>query len=157
MSLLELLVKNKDKIIEEAYQELNRAHLHHYRSSDPQLNRRRIERLYNYIFHGIKNRTLVPVVQYSQKIARQRFFCGFEFKEVMKAIDILEEIIWEEIAENLLQSKVLRSLRLIIVLFYSAKSALAYSFISLSFKNHHAELDYSALFKGTDSNYVNCS
>ena len=155
MSLLELLVKNKDKILEEAYHELNRAHLQHYRSSAPQLNRRRSERLYNYIFHGIKNRTLVPVVQYSQKIGRQRFFCGFEFREVVKAIDIFEEIIWDEIVNNIEPSKALKSIRLVIILFDAAKSSLAYSFISMSTKTHNPTLDRKELFKGTDSNYSN--
>ena len=155
MSLTELLEKNEEIIVEEAYVTLERAHLKHYLACSVKQNRQRLKRLYHIVFFCIKKRTLIPITEYFQNIAIKRFMSGFDCLEVFTAINTLEETIMKKIAKELQPSILSVALGTIFKVFEAAKNSFTRTYVSMASKTNVHKVDLSSLFKGTESNYAN--
>jgi hypothetical protein len=152
MSLIQLLETRKDKIIDEANMALGRTHLEHYRKSGVEENKKRLKHLYQLLLQSVKNRNLIPLTDYIGDIAKDRFNSGFALYEVHTAINVLEEIIWEQIIKLLQPREFAEALGLVSTALGAGKSTLANTYVSLASKTKAPSLDLSALFKGTQGN-----
>lgn len=150
MSFIELLETNENEIIEDAVAALARTPLKRYKESGLEINRERLRKLYALTVQSIKNKNLVPLLEYIQGAARDRFNAGYPVYEVLTAINILEETVWNRIVKELEPAELADSVGSVSTVLGAAKTSLASTYVSLASKTKSPSLDLSALFKGTD-------
>jgi len=150
MTIIELLIANKDEIITDANTALSRSELTHYKSSGSEQNKQRLQLLYGLALQCIQNKTLLPMLDYVKKIAHERFQLGFDLYEVQTAFNVLEEIIWKKIIEELPPAEFADALGMVSTVFGAGKDTLATTYVSLASKVKTSSMDYKALFAGTD-------
>jgi len=148
MKLHEILVNNQTDIINEAFTSLQRSHLKHYDTSRADENWQRLAKLFDLTLNGIKTRSLIEMVTYSEKIAKERYESGFDLHEVHTAYNVLEESIWKVIIKEVDQTDLAESLGLIGTILGTGKEALAISYVSLASKQKVKSLNLTQLFKG---------
>jgi hypothetical protein len=148
MKLDEILVNNQTDIINEAFTSLERSHLKHYNTSRADENWQRLAKLFDLTLNGVKTRSLVDMVTYSEKIAKERYESGFDLHEVHTAYNVLEESIWKAIIKEVDQTELAESLGLISTVLGTGKESLAIAYVSLSGKQRVNSLNLSQLFRG---------
>jgi hypothetical protein len=148
MKLQEILVNNQTDIINEAFYSLQRSHLKHYDSSRADENWQRLAKLFDLTLNGVKTKSLVDMVTYSEKIAKERYESGFDLHEVHTAYNVLEETIWKAIIKEIDSSELAESLGLISTVLGTGKEALALAYVSLASKQKVKSLNLTQLFKG---------
>ncbi len=149
MKLNEILVNNQTDIINEAFYSLQRSHLKHYDSSRADENWQRLAKLFDLTLDGVKTKSLVDMVTYSEKIAKERYESGFDLHEVHTAYNVLEESIWKAIIKEVESAELAESLGLISTVLGTGKEALAIAYVSLSGKQRVKSLNLSQLFRGS--------
>jgi len=148
MKLQEILVNNQTDIINEAFYSLERSHLKHYDSSRADENWQRLAKLFDLTMNGIITKSLVEMVNYSEKIAKERFESGFDLHEVHTAYNVLEEALWKSIIKEIDSSEMAESLGLISTVLGTGKESLALAYVSLASKQKVKSLNLTQLFKG---------
>jgi hypothetical protein len=148
MKLDKILVNNQTEIINEAFYSLERSHLKHYDTSRADENWQRLAKLFDLTLNGVKNKSLVDMVTYSEKIAKERYDSGFDLHEVHTAYNVLEESIWKAIIKEIDSADLAESLGLISTVLGTGKESLAIAFVSLSGKQRVKSLILSQLFRG---------
>jgi hypothetical protein len=148
MKLQEILVNNQTDIINDAFYSLQRSHLKHYDSSRADENWQRLAKLFDLTLNGVKTRSLVDMVTYSEKIAKERYESGFDLHEVHSAYNVLEETIWKAIIKEIDSADLAESLGLISTVLGTGKEALALAYVSLASKQKVKSLNLTQLFKG---------
>ncbi|MCU0364743.1 MAG: hypothetical protein MUE93_03620 [Ignavibacteriaceae bacterium] len=148
MKLHEILVNNQTDIINEAFYSLERSHLKHYDTSRADENWQRLAKLFDLTLTGVKSKSLLDMVAYSEKIAKERYESGFDLHEVHTAYNVLEESIWKAIIKEVNQDELAESLGLISTVLGTGKESLAIAYVSLSGKQRVNSLNLSQLFRG---------
>jgi len=148
MNLVECLEHNQNEIIRTSFDALLRSNLKHYSSSNANENWQRLEKLFDLTLISIKNKSLVDIIEYSEKIASTRYNSGFDLHEVHTAYNVLEEALWKEIMNNLDSKEIGNALGLVSTILGTGKETLALTYISLTGKTRPKSLDLSELFKG---------
>ncbi len=148
MNLSDYLDQNQKDIIRTAFEGLMRSNLKHYSSSNANENWLRIEKLFDLTMKSIKNKSLVEMIEYSEKIAAERFNMGFDLHEVHTAYNVLEETLWKEILNNMELKEIGKALGLVSTILGAGKETLALTYLSLTGKVKPKSLDLSELFKG---------
>jgi len=148
MKLHEILINNQTDIINEAFTSLQRSHLKHYDTSRADENWQRLAKLFDLTLNGIKTRSLIDMVTYSEKIAKERYESGFNLHEVHTAYNVLEESIWKVIVKEVDSTELAESLGLIGTVLGTGKEALAIAYVSLASKQKVKSLNLTQLFKG---------
>jgi len=132
MNLIEFLEKSQDKVVAESIDILNRANLKHYTLGGPENTKQKLDALYNVIYQSIKEKNLIPIVSYIDKMAEKRFESGFELQEVQTAINVVEESIWKRILEELPADEQPKALSLVSSIVGSGKDTLARTYVVLT-------------------------
>ena len=148
MNLEKILLNNQTEIINEAFYSLERSRLKHYDSSRADENWQRLAKLFDLTLNGVKSKSLVDMVTYSEKIAKERYESGFDLHEVHTAYNVLEESIWKAIIKEVDSTELAESLGLISTVLGTGKESLAIAFVSLSGKQRVKSLNLSQLFRG---------
>ena len=148
MKLHDILLNNQTEIINEAFYSLERSRLKHYDSSRADENWQRLAKLFDLTLNGVKSKSLVDMVTYSEKIANERYESGFDLHEVHTAYNVLEESIWKAIIKEVDSTELAESLGLISTVLGTGKESLAIAFVSLSGKQRVKSLNLSQLFRG---------
>ncbi|MBE0571729.1 MAG: hypothetical protein IH618_09320 [Ignavibacteriaceae bacterium] len=148
MKLDEILVNNQTDIINESFTSLQRSHLKHYDTSRADENWQRLAKLFDLTLNGVKTKSLVDMVTYSEKIAKERYESGFDLHEVHSAYNVLEETIWKTIIKEIDSADLAESLGLISTILGTGKESLALTYVSLSGKQRVNSLNLSELFRG---------
>jgi hypothetical protein len=148
MKLHEILTNNQTDIINEAFYSLERSHLKHYDTSRADENWQRLAKLFDLTLTGVKSKSLLDMVTYSEKIAKERYESGFDLHEVHTAYNVLEESIWKAIIKEVNQDELAESLGLISTVLGTGKESLAIAYVSLSGKQRVNSLNLSQLFRG---------
>ena len=149
MNILECLHQNQTEIIRTAFDSLLRSNLKHYSTASANANWERIEKLFDLTFSCIKEKSLVELIEYSEKIAAERYNAGYDLHEVHAAYNVLEEAIWGIIINNLDPKDYGQALGLVSTVLGAGKETLALTYISLTGKKRPESLDLSELFKGS--------
>ncbi len=148
MDLTQLLKESRTTIISEALQGLTRATLPHYKASNAEENSERLTKLFDLTQHCVETRTLIPIVEYSRSVARERYDDGFGLQEVHTAFNVLEEVIWRTITAQLQPLQYPEAFGLASTVLGAGKQALALEWVSLAGHHHAAQtLDLSAMFR----------
>lgn len=151
MDLITLLDKEGPQIVEEATTALDRSSLEHYQEAGHAVGRERLAELYRLTVVGIRERNLVPVMDYMAAVAEERFHAGYTIREVQIAINVLEESIWNYIVHNTPPGELAEALGLVSTVLGAAKDSLARAYVSLASQSKAPSLDLSALFEGRTS------
>jgi hypothetical protein len=148
MKLQEILINNQTDIINEAFISLQRSHLKHYDSSRADENWQRLAKLFDLTLNGVNTKSLVEMVTYSEKIAKERYESGFDLHEVHTAYNVLEEALWKCIIKDVESAELAESLGLIGTVLGTGKESLALAYVSLASKQKVKSLNLTQLFKG---------
>ncbi|MGE5435740.1 MAG: hypothetical protein ACM3O3_00810 [Syntrophothermus sp.] len=145
MDLIEVLINNRTEIINKSVNLLNRAHLKNYNELNETERTKKLSILYDLALKCIKNKNIIDIVEYSEKIAAERFNKGFDFHEVHTAFNVLEEAMWESILNNMAPEEYGEALGFVSTVLGAGKESLANTFIQLSAKTKVRNLDLSSL------------
>ncbi len=148
MSLITLLQNEGEQIVAEASAALNRSALTHYKEAGQAISQERLAELYRMVAAAIRDRDLVPIMDYMAQVANDRFHAGYAIREVQIAINVLEEAIWNHIVRSTPPGELAEALGLVGTVLGAAKDALARAYVSLASKSKAPSLDLSALFEG---------
>lgn len=148
MNLLELLDKEGEQIVNEATAALSRSDLAHYKEAGDAVGHDRLAELFRLTLAGIRDRNLVPVMDYMAQVADDRFHAGYAIREVQIAINVLEEAIWNHIVRDVPPGELAEALGLVSTVLGAAKDSLARAYVSLAARTKAPSLDLSALFEG---------
>lgn len=149
MHLHHFLQEERESILKLATEGLARSPLKHYRESDEETNKERLTRLFDITVECIRTKNLIPMIEFAEKIADERYRQHFDLHEVHTAFNVLEEVIWEKITEKTDPKEYPRSFGLVSTVLGFGKEALAVTYLSLvSSKKQLKSLDLSELFKG---------
>ncbi len=149
MTVLELLSKERESLVEEAVRALSRPELKHYASSTDGEKRERIGPLHELTAECIRERTLVPMVTHAQAVARARHGAGYGLQEVHAAYNAFEEVVWRRVVEVLDSSDYPEAFGLVSTVLGAGKEALAVEYVSLASRTRVESLDLTELFRGS--------
>jgi len=149
MKLEEILVNNQTDIINEAFELLQRSHLKHYDSSRADENWQRLAKLLDLTVNGIQTKSLVDMINYSEKVAKERYESGFDLHEVHTAYNVIEEVMWKKIINEIEPTRLAEALGLISTILGTGKESLALAYVTLASKQKAKSLNLTQLFKGT--------
>jgi hypothetical protein len=148
MKINEILLDNQTEIINDAFAALERSHLKHYTSSRADENWQRLAALFDLTLKAVKSKSLTEMVNYSEKIATERYESGFDLHEVHTAYNVLEEAIWNTIIKKGEPKDLAEYLGLVSTVLGTGKESLAVCYVSLAGKKKIKSLNLSELFKG---------
>ena len=148
MDIIQLLEEHAGIIVDTSVEALERASLKHYKTSGSGKNRERLNKLFELIMDSIRQKNLIPMVEYSEQVARERFQEGFDIQEVQSAYNVLEEVLWKQITENMSPDDYPEAFGLVSTVLGAGKQALAIEYVSLACKRHVRSLDLSFEFQG---------
>jgi hypothetical protein len=151
LDVVGILRSTQARVLDEAVATLGRSHLEHYQRSGAEMSRRRLSDLYVLVCDAVARRTLIPMIQYGESVARDRFSAGFEISEVQTAFNVLEEAIWRVVIPGIAAEELADATGLIGTVLGAGKDALARAWVSLATSQHVSSLDLTALFQGASS------
>lgn len=146
--LLELLDREREAILDEAMEALSRPATRRYAGATPERNRERLERLHDLTTECVRSRTLIPMVEHGERIARERHAAGYDLQDVQAAINAFEEVLWRRITAALAPEAYPRAFGLVATVLGAGKEALAVEYVSLASRSRVASLDLTELFRG---------
>jgi hypothetical protein len=150
MDVEDLLVAQRAEILEDALVAMERSHLVHYEQSGEEFTRSRLAELFDLVVSTLRTRQLGPVTQYCDELAEQRFEAGFGITEVQTAFNVLEEVMWRRVVDQVPPPELVEAVGLLSTILGVAKDVLARRYVSLASQRHVPTLDLSALFAGTE-------
>lgn len=147
LNLAAFLADRETQILTQAESRLCQARLPHYQTSSDQ-NLQRLRRLFDLVVVCVRNRALLPVVTFAEQLASERYASGFDLSEVQAAFNILEEVIWSVITDELEPVYYPQAFGITSAVLGAGKQALAREYVSLASKRRVPSLDLVELFKG---------
>jgi hypothetical protein len=98
-----------------------------------------------------RKKELIPILNYTEKIAKERYSSGYDIFEVQTAINTLESIIWNKIFKLTRPDKLAESLGMISTILGAGKDNLARIYVSMATKSKAPSLNLQSLFSGSES------
>jgi len=139
MELTELLRERSDDLVAEAMAELRQAHLEHYEAEGLTAVRERLATLLEVTLQCLSTARADPVVEYTTRVAHDRFAGGYDLLELQTAINVLEEALWKQILSSMEPVEVAHALGLVSSILGMGKDALARAYVSLAAHGHAAQ------------------
>ena len=89
------------------------------------------------------------MINYSEKVAKERYESGFDLHEVHTAYNVIEEVMWKKIINEIESLQLAEALGLISTMLGTGKESLALAYVSLASKQKAKSLNLTQLFKGS--------
>jgi len=150
-NLVRLLKEKNNEVIVEAMEAIKRSHLRHNGAERPKKTEQLLKKLYALTLKSVEEKNVAPMIEYIEKIPRERFSHGYDIYEVQSAINILEEIIWSQILSKLPPIAYADALGMISTILGIGKDTMARTYISLASKKMTPYINYKVLFEGIES------
>lgn len=150
MKLETLLRESEESIVDEAFSDLQRSHVHHYEQAGETFTRERLASLFDLVVTAIKTRSLASLSAYADRMATERFDAGFDISEVQMAFNSLEEAMWRRVVAAEPASELAEAIGLLSTVLGFGKDTVARKYVSLASEKHVPSLDLKALFAGTE-------
>lgn len=151
MELIKLLEKNSDKIINDACKSVCKDKLKGYKMVGQERTKTKLNNLLKKLMLCVKNKELIPMLDYTEKIATERFASGYDLFEVQTAINALEVGIWDVIFKEIKPDKLKETLGLVSTILGAGKDHLARTYVFLATKSKAPSLNLQNLFSGSES------
>jgi hypothetical protein len=111
--------------------------------------RQRLTRLFDVLVECVDRGDLVPIVEYVERIAEERYAAGYDIAEVQVALNSLEEAAWSHAVAMLDGTDLTEALTLVSTALGAAKDSLARRYVLLAAESRAPTLDVDALFGGS--------
>lgn len=151
MEITKLLEENNVEIIEESFKSMSKLKLKGYSKAGRDETKQRLNELYKKLLQCTKKKELIPILNYTDKIAKERYSAGFDIFEVQTAINSLESAIWNKIFKLTRPEKLAESLGVVSTVLGAGKDNLARTYVSLATKTKVPSLNLQSLFSGSES------
>ena len=132
MDLAPLLRLNRGEIIGLAAESLRRAPLEHYIEEGHDENYDTMTELFDLTIQCIDTRNYLPLIDFAERLARERFEQYYDLHDVHIAFNVLEEEIWKKITDELDPKYYQEALSLVSTVVGFGKEMLAETFGQLS-------------------------
>lgn len=150
MDVIELLEKFREEMVDEAYNTIEPVRLKGYTKVGEDRTKKKLARLCEEITVCVRDKTLIPILHYTEQMATERYTSGYDLHQVQTAINALEEAVWKRIFANTPSEKLKESLGLVTTVIGAGKDNLARTYVSLATKTKTTSLNLQALFKGSE-------
>ena len=150
MTLQELLEDHRAAILAEATEGLSRARLRSYEKAGVETGTERLRTLYDLVLTCVRGRHLVPIVEHAERVARERYEAGYDFREVHAAFNVLEEALWRHAIATMPKEDLAEAIGMAGTVLGAGKEALAAEYIEQASDRKAPSLDLSRLFSGTN-------
>lgn len=144
----DVLTQQAEVILDGAADALQGSQELHYVQSGHEASRERLARLLDLVILSVRERDLVPMIDYATLVANERFDAGFDIREVQSAFRVLEEAIWERVIASVPPADLAENLGMVGTVLGAGRDALARTYVSRASQQHVASLDLGALFRG---------
>lgn len=134
MKLATILESQKEQITQNAAKEIGLSPVSHYCAIDESEKIERISQLFRTVKSCIEKRDVTEMLEYSRKLAKDRFEGEFPLHDLNAVFNTLEEIIWRKITEQLEPSEYADAFGLVSTVFCLGKEILAKEYITLTIK-----------------------
>jgi len=151
MDIINLLENNKEQIVEEAFETISPVKLQGYTKVGEERTKNKLRKLLEQTIICIKEKTLIPMLQYTEGMAQERYSAGYDLYEVQTAINSLEESIWKRIFKEIKPEDYSEALGMTSTVLGAGKDNLARTYVSLAAKQKSTSLNLQELFKGNMS------
>ena len=121
----------EERVVEEAVAELDRRHTSDQASS-PEMRRRHLRDLFELVVKCLRDGVVEPIIASSQQLAADRFAVGFDISEVQGEFNVLEEVLWREVAASLSGDQRIEALELLNAILGAGRDALARTYVALA-------------------------
>ena len=82
-------------------------------ASSPEMRRRHLRDLFQLVVKCLHDGVVEPIIASSQQLAADRFAAGFDISEVQGEFNVLEEVLWREVAATLAGDQRIEALELL--------------------------------------------
>jgi len=151
MDIITLLEKNIDLVVEISCTQICEVKLKGYTKSGATMTKQKLISLYKKVIECARKKELIPMLQYTEKIAKERFASGYDLHEVQTAINSIEENIWQLIFKNIKANKLAESLGLVSSILGAGKDNLARNYVALATKTKVSTINLQSLLSGSES------
>jgi hypothetical protein len=112
--------------------ELRQAHLKHYEAESRSTVRERLATLLDLTLQCLSCGRADPMIDYTTRVARERFAGGYDLLEVQTSMNVMEESLWKRILCSMEPVEVAHALGLVSTILGMGKDALARAYVSLA-------------------------
>ena len=126
-----VLAGAEDRVVDEAVAELDRRHTSDQASS-PEMRRRHLRDLFKLVVKCVHDGDVEPIIASSHQLAADRFAAGFDIGEVQGEFNVLEEVLWREVAATLAGDQRIEALELMNTILGAGRDALARTYVALA-------------------------
>jgi len=126
-----VLAGAEDRVVDEAIAELDRRHTSDQASS-PEMRRRHLRDLFELVVTCVHDGDVEPIIASSHQLAADRFAAGFDISEVQGEFNVLEEVLWREVAASLPGDQRIEALELMNTILGAGRDALARTYVALA-------------------------
>jgi hypothetical protein len=141
MNLARLLQQRQEELLAEATTALKRARLPHPEASAAAAREALLRSLYDAVLRCVQRRDLLPMLEYAESLAYERFSRGLDLKEILVAFNVLEEAVWQYITIALPAESYAEAFDLTGTVIGAGKEALAGQYVSLARLGRTTPLD----------------
>ena len=120
-----------DRVVEQAVAELGQRHTRDQATS-PETSRRHLQDLFEVVVHCVRDGDADPIIASSHQLAADRFAAGFDIGEVQGEFNVLEEVLWREMADTLAGDQRVEALELLSAVLGAGRDALARTYVALA-------------------------
>jgi methylmalonyl-CoA decarboxylase len=131
MEMSAVLAGAEDRVVDEAVAELDRRHTSDQASS-PEMRRRHLRDLFKLVVKCVHDGDVEPIIASSHQLAADRFAAGFDIGEVQGEFNVLEEVLWREVAATLAGDQRIEALELMNTILRAGRDALARTYVALA-------------------------
>ena len=126
-----VLAGAEDRVVDEALAELERRHTCDQASS-PEMRRRHLRNLFELVVRCVHDGDVEPIIASSHQLAVDRFAAGFDIGEVQGEFNVLEEVLWRQVADTLAGDQRIEALELLNAILGAGRDALARTYVALA-------------------------
>jgi len=117
--------------VEQAVIELEQRHTYAVATGSEE-RRRHLRDLFELVVRCVRDGELEPIMSSSQRLAADRFAAGFDIGDVQGEFNVLEEVLWREMADTLGGDQRIGALELLNTILGAGRDALARTYVALA-------------------------
>src|ERR1035441_3741833 len=126
----EILANAEDRLMDEAVAELEQRHSRTKAANTE--GRRHLQDLFELVVRCVRDGDADPIVSSSHQLAADRFAAGSDIGEVQGEFNVLEEVLWREVAATLAGDQRIEALELMNTILRAGRDALARTYVALA-------------------------
>jgi len=127
----EVLANAADRVVDEAAADLEQRHSRGKATSN-EASRGHLQDLFQVVVRCVRDGGVEPIIASSHQLAADRFAAGFDIGEVQGEFNVLEEVLWREMADTLSGDQRIEALELLNTVFGAGRDALARTYVALA-------------------------